>query len=193
MGLLDRLIAADQAAFLAVNGAGTPALDPLMLAVSDLRLWIPLYLLFLALLRHRWGWRGLWLAVPVIALMVLGSDTGSVQLFKNTVLRLRPCHEPAIADLVRLVPGGCGGRYGFISSHAANHFAIAAFMTGVLQRRPRWAALALFTWAALIAYGRVYLGVHYPADVIVGALYGSCIGALAFVLFRSLHQRLIRA
>lgn len=193
MGLLDRLIAADQAAFLAVNGAGTPSLDPVMLAVSDLRLWLPLYLLFLVLLRHRWGWRGLWLAVPVIALMVLGSDTGSVQLFKNTVLRLRPCYEPALADLVRLVPGGCGGRYGFVSSHAANHFAIAAFMAGVLQRRPRWAGAALLAWAGLIAASRVYLGVHYPGDVLAGGLYGLVVGSLAFLLFLTLHQRIARA
>jgi undecaprenyl-diphosphatase len=192
MGLLDRIIAADQAAFLAVNGAGTPFLDPVMIAVSDLRLWIPLYVLFLALVRQRWGWRGLWLAVPVIALMVLGSDTGSVVLFKDTVLRLRPCHEPVLADLVRLVPDGCGGKYGFVSSHAANHFAIAAFMTGMLQRRPRWAGAALLVWAALIACSRVYLGVHYPGDVIVGGLYGLAVGSLAFLLFRTLHQRLAR-
>jgi undecaprenyl-diphosphatase len=125
--------------------------------------------------------------------MVLGSDTGSVQLFKNTVLRLRPCYEPALADLVRLVPGGCGGRYGFISSHAANHFAIAAFMTGVLQRRPRWAGAALLAWAALIAASRVYLGVHYPGDVLAGGLYGLVVGSLAFLLFLTLHQRIARA
>ncbi|MBL8002719.1 MAG: phosphatase PAP2 family protein [Flavobacteriales bacterium] len=193
MDLLDRIVAADQAAFLAVNGAGSPALDPVMLAVSDLRMWVPLYLGFLVLVKLRWGWKGLWIAVPVIALMVLCSDTGSVLLFKNTVLRLRPCHEAALAGLVHLVPDGCGGRYGFVSSHAANHFAIAALMAGMLQRRPRWAALALFAWAGLIAYSRVYLGVHYPADVIVGGLYGTFIGTMAFVLFRSMHQRLIRA
>jgi undecaprenyl-diphosphatase len=193
MGLLDRLIAADQAAFLAVNGAGTPALDSLMTAVSDLRLWIPLYVVLLAVVRSRWGWRGLGLAIPVIALMILGSDTGSVVLFKNTVLRLRPCHEPALAGLVRLVPDACGGQYGFISSHAANHFAIAALMTGVLQRRPRWAGAMLLAWAALIAFSRVYLGVHYPGDVIVGGLYGLLLGSLAFVVFRTLHQRLSRA
>ncbi len=191
MGLLDRIVAADQAAFLAVNGAGTPVLDPWMTAVSDLRLWIPLYLAFLVMLRLRWGWRGLWIALPVIALMVLCSDTGSVLLFKNTVLRLRPCHEPTLAGLVRLVPEACGGQYGFVSSHASNHFAIAAFMAGTLQRRPRWAPLVLFAWAGLIAFSRVYLGVHYPADVIVGALYGTLVGSLFFLLYRTVHQRTI--
>ncbi len=189
MGVLDRIIAADQAAFLVVNGSHTASLDLAMSAVSDLRFWFPLYIAFLVLVKLRWNWRGLWIALPVIAAMILCSDTGSVMLFKNTVMRLRPCHEPALAGLVHLVPAGCGGQYGFVSSHASNHFAIAIFMIGMLQRDPRWSTWALVLWAALIAYSRVYLGVHYPADVVVGGLYGSAIGALFFVLFRSLHQR----
>lgn len=189
MSLLDRLIAADQAAFLVVNGTHTGPLDMAMGAVSDLRFWIPLYIAFLVLVKLRWNWRGLWLALPVIALMILCSDSGSVMLFKNTVQRLRPCHEPALAGLVHLVPASCGGQFGFVSSHAANHFAIAALMIGMLQRSPRWATVALLLWASLIAFSRVYLGVHYPADVIVGGLYGFAIGMLFFTVFRGLHQR----
>lgn len=193
MALLDRLIAADQAAFLAVNGAHTEGLDVVMTAVSDLRIWFPLYILFLVLIKLRWNWRGLWIALPLIALMIVCSDSGSVMLFKNTVQRLRPCHEPLLAGLVHLVPEGCGGQFGFVSSHAANHFAIAALMIGMLQRRPRWTVFALLAWAGLIAYSRVYLGVHYPADVLVGGLYGFAVGMLFFVLFRSIHQRFTSA
>jgi undecaprenyl-diphosphatase len=189
MGVLDRIIAADQAAFLVVNGAHSGPLDLAMTTVSDLRFWFPLYIAFLVLIKLRWNWRGLWIALPVIALMILCSDSGSVLLFKNTVQRLRPCHEPALAGLVHLVPASCGGRFGFVSSHAANHFAIAAFMIGMLQRSPRWSTIALVLWAALIAYSRVYLGVHYPADVVVGGLYGFAIGTLFFILFRGIHQR----
>jgi undecaprenyl-diphosphatase len=112
-----------------------------------------------------------------------------VLLFKDTVQRLRPCHAPDLQGLVHLVNGHCGGLYGFVSSHAANHFAIATFMTGMLQRRPRWAAAVLYIWAALIGYSRIYLGAHYPGDVIVGAMYGALIGGLAYGLFRSIHQR----
>lgn len=189
MAWTDALLAADRTAFLAVNGAHTPALDPWMDAASDPRTWIPAYLLFLVLLKLRWGWRGLWLSLPVAALMVLCSDSGSVLLFKDVFQRLRPCHAPDLQGLVHLVNGHCGGKYGFISSHAANHFALAAFMAGTVQRQPRWAVPALLLWAAGISYSRIYLGAHYPGDVIVGALYGSLIGAAAFVLFRYLHQR----
>src|SRR5690606_29341991 len=101
--------------------------------------------------------RGLGVSVPVIGLMMLCSDTGSVVLFKDTVQRLRPCHAEDLQGLLHLVNDHCGGSYGFISSHASNHFALAAFMAGILQRRPRFAAIGLFLWAGLIAYSRVYL------------------------------------
>ncbi len=185
----DAILAADRTAFLAVNGAHTPAADVGMAYLSNPATWIPVYALFLVLIKLRWGWRGLWWALPVAALMILFSDTGSVVLFKNTVHRLRPCHAPDLVGLVHLVNDHCGGQYGFVSSHAANHFALAAFMGGMLRRHPWWALPLLLVWAGIIAYSRVYLGVHYPGDVLVGALYGSLIGGLAYVLFRSIHQR----
>jgi undecaprenyl-diphosphatase len=187
MTLVDQLDAWDRAVFLLLNGAHTPWLDPVMLAVSDMLLWFPLYAFFLFLLQHRYGWKGLAWSVPVIAIMVLCSDKGSVLLFKENFTRLRPCHQPALEGLVHLVPDGCGGRFGFISSHASNHFAIAVFMIGALRMRPRVVVPALLFWATLIAYSRVYLGVHYPGDVFVGALYGSLIG----LAFAAVEKRLV--
>ncbi|TXI75705.1 MAG: phosphatase PAP2 family protein [Flavobacteriales bacterium] len=185
---METLEALDRAAFLAINGWHAPWADGPMLLVSEMLTWFPLYLVFLFLIQRRFDRRGLWWAIPVLGLMILCSDKGSVILFKETVQRLRPCHEPTLQGMVHLVKEGCGGRFGFVSSHASNHFAIALFMIGVLGGRPRWALPALLAWASLVAYSRVYLGVHYPGDVLVGALYGAGIGAIFAVLFRRVHQ-----
>lgn len=186
--LLDRLRDADRSLFLAINGAHDPLLDALMRTVSMIGVWIPLYLFFLYLVRARWGARGLWWGLPVIAAMIWCTDSGSVLLFKDTVQRLRPCHTPGLEQQVRAI-AGCGGWYGFVSSHASNHFGIAVFMIGVLRRAPRWGAWALLGWAAVIAYSRVYLGVHFPADVLVGGLYGALIGTIFALLFRRIMDR----
>lgn len=183
------LLEADRSAFLAINGAYSTAADEFFWYVSDPRVWIPLYVFFFVLIQLRWGWRGLWWSLPVAGLLLLCTDTGSVLLFKNTVQRLRPTHEPALVGLVHTVRGHLGGDFGFVSSHAANHFGLAAFMTGILLRDPRWSPWVLFAWATLIGYSRVYLGVHYPGDVICGAIYGSLVGWLCFRLFLYLHHR----
>ena len=187
---METLEALDRAAFLAINGWHAVWADGVMLALSARPTWIPLYLFFLFLFQKLFGWKGLLWAVPTITLMIICSDSGSVMLFKETVQRLRPCHEPLLNGLVHLVPENCGGQYGFVSSHASNHFAIALFMIGALRSVPRWAAPVLFFWAALIAYSRVYLGVHYPGDVLVGALYGGLIGSVFAWIFQRLMVRL---
>ncbi|MBK6344176.1 MAG: phosphatase PAP2 family protein [Flavobacteriales bacterium] len=183
MSIWERLDAIDREAFLAINGAHSPFFDVLMEAASSMVLWFPIYAFFLWVILKRQGDRALLWSLPLITVMILFSDKGSVMLFKETVERLRPCHEPSLQGLVHLVYKECGGQFGFVSSHASNHFAIAAFMVGVLNRRPRWAVSALLAWAGIIAYSRVYLGVHYPGDVLVGGLYGATIGSLSALTF----------
>ena len=182
--MLEHLEALDRSAFLAINGWHAAWADELMLLVSGKSTWIPLYVFLLFLLQRRLRWRGLAWSVPVLGLMVLCSDQGSVQLFKESVHRLRPCHEPTLSGMVHLVPEGCGGQYGFVSSHAANHSAIAFFMIGILGGRPRWSIPALVIWAALVGYSRIYLGVHYPGDVLVGSLFGASVGIIFAVALR---------
>ncbi|MEO8068805.1 MAG: phosphatase PAP2 family protein [Flavobacteriales bacterium] len=187
--MLDALSHLDREMFLALNGGGFPWLDPVMRATSNMLLWFPLYAFFLFILQRRWGWTGLGLSVLCIGLMILVSDSGSVVLFKNTVQRLRPCHAADLSGLVHMAGVECGGRFGFVSSHATNHFAIAVFMSGILQRVPRWGTPLLLLWAAIVSYSRIYLGVHYPGDVLVGALYGAATGFIFFRIFRWAHGR----
>ncbi len=120
--------------------------------------------------------------IILAGLAVTVSDLTAVHLFKNVFLRLRPCHEPSIAGMVHLVNDHCGGKYGFISSHASNSFALATFLSLLLGKKIRLFTLLIMLWAILLSYSRVYLGVHYPGDVIVGAIWGAGIGAAVFSL-----------
>jgi len=197
MSLLQQFDAWDRSLFLVINGLHSPFFDKVMSQVSEPLTWIPVYLVLLFLLKQRFGWKGLAWSVPVIALMVLCSDTGSVVLFKNTVQRLRPSHAEVLKGSIHLLVDGNGeflrgGSFGFVSSHASNHFAIAVFMIGALHNAVRGLAPVLIFWAVLIGYSRIYLGMHYPGDVLVGALYGAVIGWVFALLHTGVMMRLQR-
>ncbi|NJK94870.1 MAG: phosphatase PAP2 family protein, partial [Bacteroidales bacterium] len=129
-----------------------------------------------------------WLSLLIIALMVIATDQVSV-FIKDTVQRLRPCHDMAIQSLVHTVHG-CGGKFGFVSSHAANSFGVAMFFTMFFSHR--WVGVMLMIWALIVSYSRIYLGVHYPGDVLGGALLGMIIGALFFLCESFLFKKLFR-
>lgn len=166
----------DKQLFLAINGAHNGFLDFVMFWLSDKLIWIPLYAWFLYLYFRLYGWRkAIWLII-ISGILVTAADQGSVQLFKNMFERLRPCHDPEMQGLVHLVNDKCGGKYSFVSSHAANHFAIAVFVSIITAIKMKYLPAILLVWAGLIGYSRIYLGVHYPGDVLGGAAYGCLVG-----------------
>ena len=161
--------------FLILNGAHNSFWDFIMFWASDKFIWIPVYALFLFLLWRKY-YSKIWIVILFAALLIFLSDQISVHLFKDVFQRFRPCNDPALDGMVHLVNGKCGGSFGFYSSHASNIFAIAVFVISLLGKKNPWMILLILIWAGLIAYSRIYLGVHYPGDVIAGAMVGSLLG-----------------
>ncbi len=185
---MTELINWDTELFLWLNSLGTSSWDGFWLAISETKTWIPLYAVLLLLLsRELKSWILLW-AVLIVVLNLILTDQGSTWFFKEQFERLRPCHVIALQDQMRLVKAGCGGQYGFLSAHAANTFGMAMLVGSLTRGRYPWLRPVLFLWAAFVAYSRIYIGVHYPLDVIAGALYGVLCGSLIYAIF----QRLIR-
>ncbi len=181
--MVEALQALDQRLLLALNHAHTPALDDVMLFASNRTVWFPAYVLLTAWLiwhfRRRAG-----LVLPLLIAAVGLADSITSRLFKPLVGRLRPCHDAALAPLLHL-PDGCGGQFGFLSSHAANSVALAVFLLLALPAgRFRGLKTGAFLWAILLSYSRIYLGAHYPSDVLGGALVGAGLAWAAAVGLR---------
>ena len=166
----------DHQLFLFLNGLHADWLDPVMTFVSSEMGWIPFYIVLLYLVFKKLGWRGLLFVVIGVAVLITCSDQLSAHVFKPVFHRLRPCHDPLIQDLVHLPNGHCGGQYGFISSHACNTFAFASFITLLMKRFYKKIGWLMFIWATLVAYSRIYMGVHFPGDVLCGAAVGMILG-----------------
>jgi undecaprenyl-diphosphatase len=178
----------DTQLFLFLNSKHNSFFDFIMFWASDRFIWIPLYLFFgfLVVIHFK---KQTWLIVLFTILLILLSDQISNHLFKDMFLRYRPCHNLLLQDKIHL-NDGCGGMYGFVSSHATNTFALAMFLGLLLRKRIEYFTLFIFLWAAFVSYSRIYNGVHYPADVAVGALLGMLIGLTVFKLYQKTENRL---
>lgn len=166
----------DHQLFLFLNGLHADWLDPVMTFVSSEMGWIPFYIVLLYLVFKKLGWRGLLFVVIGVTVLITCSDQLSAHVFKPVFHRFRPCHDPLIQDLAHLPNGHCGGQYGFISSHACNTFALASFITLIMKRFYKKIGWLMFIWATLVAYSRIYMGVHFPGDVLCGAAVGMMLG-----------------
>jgi len=188
MNLIRSLDQVDQKIFLFLNSLHCPFMDNIMWQISGRFLWVPLYLAIIYFfIRERK--RNVWVTLIAIAVMILLSDQ-LANLVKDTVQRFRPSHNPLITGLVNIVKDYRGGDYGFVSNHAANSFAVAAFVSMFFARR--WITIAMFSWAALVSYSRIYLGVHYPFDILGGAFLGYLIGIMMFRVERLVQQKYFR-
>ncbi|MGD1846448.1 MAG: phosphatase PAP2 family protein [Salibacteraceae bacterium] len=186
--MFEKLEAFDQELFLTLNGLHVDFLDPVFAFITHKFSWIPLYIFLAYLLYRKYGVKGLLLSLAVIALMVLTTDQ-LTNFSKSYFGRYRPCKNLEIGSLVHLATGYCGGWYSFFSGHSSNSFAVATCL-GILLQNRKW-QWGLWIWAATVAYSRVYVGVHYPADIVVGSLVGLGLGFLFAKLYLVLQSRLI--
>ncbi len=169
----------DQQIFLFLNSMNSPFWDKVMYSISTIIIWIPLYLAILIYIGFRYKRKFIIIILFIIVAVTLTDQLAL--LIKNSVDRLRPCHEPALSGLVHLVNGKCGGLYSFVSSHAANSFNVA--LLSLLFIRKRWYTISIIIWAVIVGYSRIYLGVHYPGDVLCGSILGAFIGWSVYSLY----------
>ncbi|MCB0375575.1 MAG: phosphatase PAP2 family protein [Sinomicrobium sp.] len=186
---MNSIIEYDKALFLFLNSLGNETWDGFWLAVTNTYTAVPLYAVLLFLTVRRFGVKSALVIVLLVALMITGTDQ-LANAFKYGFERLRPCHDETVMHAMRLVKPHCGGKFGFFSAHAANSSAVAAFFSLVFAKHYSVLPLLLTMWAILVAYSRIYIGVHYPLDVITGMSVGMLAGWLFYTLKNKVENRI---
>ncbi len=177
MSMLETLIEFDKQAFLLLNGMGTESWDGFWLFMTNKLSAIPLYVLLLFFTYRFFGLKKTLLVLVFVALLITATDQ-LANFFKYGVRRFRPCHNIEINEVMRLVKSYCGGKFGYFSAHAANSFAVATFFSVLMGPKLRWITILLLPWASVVAYSRIYIGVHFPLDVLTGIVIGLIFGWL---------------
>ncbi len=185
--MIEKLLEYDTEIFLFLNNLGTESWDGFWRIVTEKWSSIPLYVILLLLIYKHYKLKGTLLIVVSVALLITATDQ-LANLFKYVLFqRPRPCRVEELQELMRFVADGCG-RYGYFSAHAASSMGAAVFLGLVLQKWYKYLPFLLLFWAVLTAYSRIYLGVHYPLDIITGMFFGGLLG-LVFYKLQLVGQR----
>ena len=186
---MEGLLELDRDLFLLINGWHSSFGDFLFYWLSNKYIWIPLYALCLYFIYRQEGRKGTILILGALIPVIVLADQGASGFAKPFFERPRPCHEAELMGMVHTVNGKCGGSFGFFSSHAANFFGLAVFLGAVFQKRRLW--IAFIFLAGMVAFSRVYLGVHYPGDVLMGAVWGIISGLFGILVCKFLKRRFV--
>ncbi|MFA5620028.1 MAG: phosphatase PAP2 family protein [Weeksellaceae bacterium] len=184
---MEQIVDLDKALFLYLNNLGTSQWDGFWLFVTEKEVWIPLYGLFAYLLFRKFGIKKTLLIFVLTALLILCVDQVS-NIFKYGIQRLRPCFTDEFEGLMRPVACEGRGKFSFVSAHASNHFAIAVFLGMLYRKYFKWMIWVLLIWASMIAYSRIYLGVHFPLDIVCGGVIGILFALLLYWIFKKILQ-----
>lgn len=181
--MIEELLKWDKELFLFLNQLGTEGWDGFWLFITNKWSSLPLYLLLLILSYLHLGWKKTLLLLLFVVLMITCTDQ-LANFFKYGVQRPRPCHAAELNSAMRLVKSSCGGPFGYFSAHAGNAFALALFFNSILKTRYKYLPPFLVIWALVVGYSRIYIGVHYPLDVLSGMFIGGFLGWTFARLFK---------
>ncbi|MEM7186398.1 MAG: phosphatase PAP2 family protein [Bacteroidota bacterium] len=187
--MIEQLLQYDTELFLFLNNLGSEPWDGLWRFITEKYSSVPIYALLLYLIYKKLGWKGTLVILVAVALMITATDQ-LANLFKYGIQRPRPCRVEALQTSMRFVADGCG-RFGYFSAHAASSMAAAVFLGLLLRDRFKYLPFLLLLWAVIVAYSRIYLGVHYPLDIITGMFFGAILGWIFYKLQGMARRRFI--
>ena len=190
--MIEEILKLDSKLLIFLNNLGVPRFDNFWVSLSKIEANILMYLflicLFFYIQKARPKFSNILYLIFIMVIMITITDQGA-NLFKDSFQRLRPCYDEAVKDSIRLVKDSCGGKYGFFSAHASNSFSLAIFFGLLFRNRIRYIILITLVYASFISYSRIYLGVHFPIDIIFGSLFGLFIG---FSIYKFVYLKFLK-